>query len=331
MNTSKPALPPLPFKSLTGFVVNVKARLPRKNTEGFIKPPPKDRRIFYDAVRAVLQNDLCKAETLAAKVNYRLAKLNDTVVNHNYVVLVENTGGFRALGTYIFHLAFARNLVVEVPHPLADEVTLDEGAAIFQATSARALFIAGTHRCANRDSSPCSGTTTVCNNGTSGKFKISDAGHYTENFFQEAHGASLRLKDKPIAISLHGNDVDSLPEVVLSNGTTNEAASNSRVNRLRQKLINLGTSAGSCNFPADGNLSLCGTTNVQGRLSNGSTLSPCKINAASASGLFLHIEQHLDIRENPAELINALKTVIPARKKKTYLSKAVDSRAKVSD
>ncbi|HEY0458192.1 MAG TPA: hypothetical protein VGC97_03505 [Pyrinomonadaceae bacterium] len=323
MKPSIITLPTLKFNSLSGFITSVKAKLPRKNTEGFIKPPAKDRRIFYDAVRAVFQNDLCKAQALAAAVNYRLAKLNDTGAKRIYAVLVENTSGFRALGTYIFDLNFARNLITEVPHPLADAVTLEEGAAIFQATNARALFIAGTHRCANAETSPCSGTTTVCNEGVSGKFKISDAGHYTENFFQEAHRASLGLRDKiPTAISLHGNDVDSLPDIVLSNGTTNEAASNSRVNRLRQQLKNLGASAGSCNFPGDGNLSLCGTTNVQGRLSNGSTLSPCKINAASASGLFLHIEQHLDIRENPSRLINALKTVIPARKNKACLSPA---------
>ena len=314
MKTKIILLPTLKFKSLSSFIANVKARLPRKNSEGFIKPPAKDRRAFYDAVLAVLKNDLYTAQLRAAAVNYRLWQLKDAGANRAYAVLVENADDFRALGTYVFDLNFSRNLLVEVPHPLADAVTLEEGGAVFQATNARALFIAGTHRCANRDASPCSGTTTVCNDGVSGKFKISDAGHYTDNFFQEAHRAALSLRTKPpLAVSLHGNDVDSLPDFVLSDGTINAAASNSRVNRLRNKLKTLGASAGSCNFPNDGNLSLCGTTNVQGRLSNGST-SPCKISPTTASGLFIHIEQHINVREDPTLLIDALKTIIPARK-----------------
>ena len=55
---------------------------------------------------------------------------------------------------------------------------------------------------------------------------------------------------------------------------------------------------------------LCGTTNAQGRLSNGSP-EACRMNAASASGLFLHIEQHRNIRDDPSLLIQALQDVLP--------------------
>jgi hypothetical protein len=53
-----------------------------------------------------------------------------------------------------------------------------------------------------------------------------------------------------------------------------------------------------------------GTTNAQGRLSNGSP-EACRMNAASASGLFLHIEQHRNIRDDPSLLIQALQDVLP--------------------
>jgi hypothetical protein len=312
MKTNKNTLPTLPFKSLSSFVANIKAKLPRKNTEGFIKPSPKDRRIFHNTVLAVLQKDLNKAQTLAASVNYNLSQLNDIGVKRIYVVLVEKTTSFRGLGTYIFDLDFQRNLVLEVPHPLFDINTPEESTAIFQATNARAMFISGTHRCANAESSPCSGTTTACG-AVSEPFKVSDAGHYTENFFQEAHRATLGLTVKPATISFHGNENSSLPDIILSNGTVNKARSNSLVNRLRCELKNLGVNAGSCNFSADGNLFLCGTTNVQGRLSNGSP-NPCNVSPQTASGLFIHIEQHLKIRNDPTQLINALKIVIPVKK-----------------
>ena len=55
-------------------------------------------------------------------------------------------------------LNYARNVIVEVPHPIFDINTPEEGSDIFQGLAARALFIAGTHRCANPDTqSGCSG------------------------------------------------------------------------------------------------------------------------------------------------------------------------------
>ncbi len=292
MKTNKIILPILPFNSLSSFVAKVKARLPRRNTEGFIEPSAKHRLFFHDTVLAVLQKDLNKAATLAASVNYELAQLNDTGVYRNYVVLIEKTSGFRGLGTYIFDLAFERNFVLEVPHPLFDTSTPEESRAIFQETNARAMFIAGTHRCANAAPSPCSGTTTACSAAGSEPFKVSDAGHYTKNFFQEAHRATLGLKVKPVAISFHGNEIASLPDIVLSNGTDKKAHHNSLVNRLRRKLNNLGVSTGSCNLPTDGNLSLCGTTNVQGRLSNGSK-NPCNTDTNDRLGFVYSMSNNI--------------------------------------
>jgi hypothetical protein len=68
----------------------------------------------------------------------------------------------------------------------------------------------------------------------------------------------------------------------------------------------------SCNWPRDRLTAknLCGTTNAQGRLSNGSP-EPCRMDATSASGLFLHIEQHQNIRDDPSLLIQALQDVLP--------------------
>jgi len=82
-----------------------------------------------------------------------------------------------------------------------------------------------------------------------------------------------------------------------------------RFNALQARI---GADAGSCNWEADGldASNLCGTTNAQGRLSNNST-DPCTRNASNPSGLFLHIEQHRYIRDNPGVLIDALQEVLP--------------------
>jgi hypothetical protein len=308
------ALQTLSFTSLSSFVADIKANLPRANTEGFVEPAAKERRIFHNAVSAVLQNDLKTARILAISVNYDLALLKDTEAHQTYVVLIERRKNFRGLGTYVFNPAFQRNLILEVPHPLFDTNTPEESTAIFQAVKARAMFISGTHRCANAQSSPCSGTTGACVPNGNQPFKVSDAGHFTRNFFQEAHRATLGLSVKPITISAHGNGDSSLPDIVLSNGTNKKESAKSLVNRLRSELKNRGVSAGSCNFSKDGNLSLCGTTNVQGRLSNGSG-NACSTASKTASGLFLHIEQHLNIRNSPDKLIDALKIIIPAKSK----------------
>jgi hypothetical protein len=89
-------------------------------------------------------------------------------------------------------------------------------------------------------------------------------------------------------------------------------AESALVNRLRAALRANGASAGSCNLAADGVSQLCGVTNVQGRLSNGSS-DACAANATGSTGLFLHVEQHINIRREPAPLINALKEVFPAQ------------------
>jgi hypothetical protein len=115
MKTKIILLPILKFNLLGSFIANVKAKLPRKNTEGFIKPPTRDCRAFHDAVLAVLKNDLNAAQAIAASVNYCLSQLIDANVNRAYAVLVENANGFRALGTYVFDLDFSRNLVTVIP------------------------------------------------------------------------------------------------------------------------------------------------------------------------------------------------------------------------
>jgi hypothetical protein len=210
---------------------------------------------------------------------------------------------------YIVDLDYARNLAIESPHVVFELDTVEEGAQLVTELGARSLFLAGVHRCANSEVSPCSGTTSVCD-GDTGSFRISDAPHFTRSFFHVAHGVSLNLGPVPTAIQLHGQS--SAPGIELSDGTKGPQPSTATVNLLRFALSQRGVRVASCNWPADDpeSLNLCGTTNVQGRLSNGSD-SACTEGASTGNQSFLHLEQNRKIRGNPTKLIAALKQVFP--------------------
>lgn len=294
-------------ETLPVFVGKIKDKIPREDTEKFVEPSLKERAIFANIINAVLQGNIKTAESLVVSVNYDISLLKDK--KKSYVVLTEKTPRFRGLGTYIFNYNSKRNVILEVPHPLFDSYTPEEAVKIFQEIEARAIFIAGTHRCANKQESSCTGKTTACD-GKSKSFKISDAGHFIRNFFHEAHKATLNLSIRPITISLHGNADATIPDIVVSDGTEVKTSDTSLVNLLRQELNKRKVKVGSCNLATDKNFDLCGTTNVQGIFSNGFK-DICTVKPKSGSGLFIHIEQHINIRNDPTSLINSLKVIFP--------------------
>jgi hypothetical protein len=196
------------------------------------------------------------------------------------------------VGTYLFRMNYKHNVIIEVPHPLHDLKTLDQGFDAFHVLEARALFVAGTHRNANEAESPCSILEQKPN-----PFRISDVAHFTQNFFHAAHTSINDLDPNAIFISLHGFgsaqtiDVD----LIVSNGT-DVVDQHSLANKLAHEYISIaqGFVAGSCN-EAISNFPFCGTTNVQGRYTNNAE-EVCYNSAVSASNRFLHIEQSQSIR-----------------------------------
>jgi hypothetical protein len=300
----------LKYKSLAAFVADVRLELPRRGTDGFKKPTAEDRANFNTAVQSLFEGDLAKSAKSASAAGYSLVIVKAGDSKKSYHVLYENLKGFRGLGTYIVDGAFTRNLVIQVPHPLFDAGTLEQGVAVFTETGSRALFISGTHRCANTEVSSCDGTSAAC--GTRGPYPVSDVAHFTENYFQEAHAATLKLTPTPIAVSLHGNVNETLPDVTVSDGTSASAPAGALVNRFAEESAKGGVTAGSCNLEGGPEYTLCGGTNVQGRLSNKSP-NPCTTRARRGTGLFLHVEQKGNVRRNPKPVVDALKTLIPAR------------------
>jgi len=116
-----------------------------------------------------------------------------------------------------------------------------------------------------------------------------------------------------MVISVHGSAGEPV-DAELSDGTLTSSPPGAFVIRLRNALEKRGVKAGSCNWPPDDpkRFHLCGGTNVQGRISNGSP-DPCTVPAKSASGLFVHIEQMRAVRTNPDFLAGAIQDAMPPR------------------
>lgn len=306
----QPAITRLPYDTLPEFIGAVKAGIPGAGSQAFVLPSAFDRERFHETVQSLLAGRVLQAAASSSSVRYDVARLEDRAYGRHYYVLVEQAAGFRGQGTYIVDPAYRRNLILEVPHPIYDRNTPEESARLFQELAARGLFISGTHRCANAERSPCSGTTTACD-AVASPHRISDAAHFDLGFFQAAHRAALSLVPPPLVISVHGYSDAAEPDITLSDGTRAPAPESAPVNRLRNALRLQGVDAYSCNLQEGVPLSYCGTTNVQGRLSNGSA-EPCSAAAAAGSGLFIHMEQKPALRAGPEKVIAALAQAVPA-------------------
>jgi len=287
----------------------------QKETAGFVVPSAAEQDQFRIAFDKLLQNDLSAAQEGFDGLHLDLIEFHDTGGSTFYLVR-ENPGfPLRGWGLYVVNPSASRVVAIEAPHPLFDFSTEDEAAQVFLSLNARALLIAGTHRCANlTEASNCSGPVNQCGATTP---RISDAAHATEQVFQTAHAAVMDSDPLLAAISLHGfSQAAGEPDAYVSDGTTDTGGSDALSNALTSQLQTLtgqADAALSCNDGSSGASShLCGTLNVQGRYANQS-VDACTASATASSNRFLHIEQSMDLRDtatgtlSPDDLIAALK------------------------
>lgn len=250
-------------------------------------PTHRELASFRSAFSAALREPAIPLDASALRLNATVLVDDD---GERFTVISEAGGCGRGAGVFVLRHGPAWNVVVEVPHVGFEHETLLEGFRILRA-GARALFVAGSHRCASRHVSPCRGSQGgVC--GEPAGYRTSDAAAYDRTFFQAAHLATLELAEPPVVVSLHGKKPASVdPAVIVSDGTRRAADENSLSRRLADAIHRRGIPAGSCQ--ADSKLRLCGTVSVQGRASNGAA-DACRGEAETASGLFLHLEQDYD-------------------------------------
>jgi hypothetical protein len=285
-------------------------------------PSAADRDSFAASVVAILDGDESGACALPAP--YRLLHLTDPRAGALRVLAELDASGSPSpslyWGTYaapVTPSAHGRLLAIEAPHPIFDTNTELQAADTFVQGSARYYLLAGAHRCADAASSGCSGTTDAC--GAAADYRISDAAHTEALPFHAIHAALSAGAPSLVFLQLHGN-AEPCPAALVSDssGTWSDAGP---AGALAGALSANGVAVGECGvgYPT-ATCDLCGTDNVQARMTAGSA-DACTTNGPiSGYGRFVHVEQQLSLRLTPdggttgyQPLIDAVLTAFPAQ------------------
>ncbi len=276
--------------------------IPGKDTEAFIEPSAEQLANMTTIVQEILEGKI-PDQSLLDSVDYTLYNITSQGVERLALVHNANNGG-----TFFFNLSTPSDVVIQAPHPIYEELTVEEGANFFTNLNAMAFMIAGTHRCANADFTDCDGSTEVCGGPS---FRVSDVAHYPANYF---HQVTMTIADFVPSrfVQLHGfKSVNA--DVIVSTGNTDDFPNNVLVNRLAANLdVEFpGKDVRSCNRAGDNDDNLCAEVNLQGRYLNGSA-NACSNSAPNTSHRFLHIEQHVDFKDpaNWPKILSALQLAL---------------------
>jgi hypothetical protein len=277
-------------------------------------PSATDLDTFASEVVAILggaENAAC-----ALPPSYRLLHIDDPSAGALRVVAELDSSGDPApslyWGTYASPVAppaHGRLLAVEAPHPIFDTNTELQAADTFIQASARYYLLAGAHRCADAQPSGCTGTTDAC--GAAADYRISDAAHTEELPFHAVHAALSSAQPALLFLQLHGND-EPCPEALVSDssGTWNDAG---LAATLAGELTARSVGVGECGagYPTS-TCDLCGTDNVQARMTAGAA-DACTANGPLAGyGRFVHVEQQLSLRLSPDAGVTGYQPLIDA-------------------
>lgn len=300
------------------------ARFADQNPADFV-PAGAPEKAAFTAVLALAMNAAWEEAFAAADaMGYEVVEFLDTVTGETFHILrerfVPGEVGFTGGGVFAFFTGSGvhATLVIEIPHPVFDSETLEQGALALPDVRPRVLMIAGTHRNNHPTASTCDGT---LDNGED--YRISDVAHHPDNLFHTAHvWLESQLPDMR-TVQLHGfccpgagTYAALADDCVVTNGF-NAAPPASDFGRIWADRIEAqGFLADGADlttvaiFGEDTNL-LGGTNNLQGRITNG--VAPgqeCNTPAAGASGRFYHLEQDPDVREEPQHILDALKEAL---------------------
>jgi hypothetical protein len=238
----------------------IAALQPGPDTQGMAIPTDAQLSAWEQVFQALSRSDTRAACDLLQDhtLPYQVVQFTDLPFQDDQVLLLREieplTVGW---GTYAYRPQAARDLVIEAPHPLEDSYTRGEGITFFRQLEAKALLVAGAHRCANAEFSSCGGTTIAC--GQVEAYRTSDVAHAVRTPFQVAHRTWAPCGSETIVVQLHGNGLETCPDLFLSNGTLNpgDLTRDLQRNVLRtcgQFTLDVadGSPAGECGFVGNG-------------------------------------------------------------------------------
>lgn len=300
--------------SLVDWLTN----MPRASEKSGASPmrPPACLEAFERGLQAAIQNDVQEAQQALSECDYAIGRVVEP--DRTYLVIFEDEP--TAVGaTVVLAAAEASDILVEAPHPIFESATVLQAATAMRLLNARAAIVAGAHRCASADVSPCSGKTSVC--GTKdAPYPVSDVAHHTANTFHSAHEVLTASTTKAIVVQFHIMGSNENTKVVVSDSTTRDEAGDAQLTgRLRDALrAELGgppETVVSCQDQNDRRFKfrrLCGTANVQARQLYGSN-DACTAEGPSPTGRFIHLEQHFELLETEpgrAAIMNGLRRTL---------------------
>lgn len=259
--------------------------MPGKDGKEYTVPSLLKLTRWEGAVYSISHDDLQTADSLLSLINYTLTVINED--GETYYVL-----NGKNYGTYIFNLNPERpDLVIQVPHPLNDMNTGQEGIYMFKYLDAKAFFIAGTHR---------------YNNGL-----VSDVAHNNNNFFQVATEVVFDEFPKTTFIQFHGfAQKETDPDIVISYGVLDTSYFFYTTSPALSIKISLSSSPLNVLINDNGQHRLTAYTNAQGRYINN-----------TSKHQFIHIEQSLGVRKSyHKEILTALENAFPVQNKNTIIN-----------
>ncbi len=238
--------------SLAGLVDDDLDAAPGRESSAYRAPSRDDARDVANYVETLLRADGAPPPPPAG---WRLTELDGVLV-----VAPVGRARDRGWGTYAVRPG-GRPLDVQVPHPRSDRRTEEMGLALFQATQARLLMVAGAHRTAGGGDA--------------------DVAHRSDTVF--AAVSSDVVDEDTVVVQLHGfapDQHDAPSDVIVSSGTREGS-------RLVRRIIRaLDDAALDACVYGDGCDVLGGTRNVQAEA------------AREAGAQFLHVEVSARVRDD---------------------------------
>ena len=279
---------------------------PGAGSEGYSTPPQTTLDAVRGSLTAALAGDRAGAEEALAGTGFEVCRGTGGEAG---LLLWRPTEAGTGQPRFVLRTSNARPLILGAPHPVFELETLSESVLLFAQLQARALIVAGAHRCANAASSPCEGTTDVCS-GDEEAFRDSDMAHVSDSVFQVAHEVLADAFPTDWALGIHGMEADGIS---VSDGTEEASSDDAAAAVIGSALMAQfpEEQVTSCNEWSGAVVEdrYCGEFNVQGRYVNGSTF-PCSIQAPGSSGRFVHIEQSQAVREQAASVAQAIETAL---------------------
>jgi hypothetical protein len=298
-------------KSPADLVADSTRRGPGPRSQGYVPPSDVEIEALEQSLVLGLESHWAQSLEKAREAGYAVCQTDETDAPTVVFFPSQSTTGRARFAIRL--VADASPVFAQAPHPLADHGTLEQAVSLF-GEGARALLVAGSHRCANSTTSTCDGGGAACEETTPGP-RVSDSAHHTDTAFQAIHRTLVAEEPDLLTVGLHTFEQ---PGISLSDGTTGAVSTDAPVARLggvvQQVLPE--TRITYCNAISDRLHAerACGEANVQGRFVNGSP-SACKTAAdpGEATGRYLQVTQGPDVRQHGPELIEALARAFRAR------------------